>query len=534
MAEFQRLGIRKFPKIAKRQTSDTRYWKKLSFPIIVKEYGAVSHVDFCRTKPHDFVATSSSRIQIYSSSTHQVNKSFSKIKDKVYCGSFRNDGKLMIAGGENGSVKLFDVNTRAVLREFKETHRVTKFLLDNLHAMSGSDDKCVMCWDIATGQNLTTFKEHEDYVRCGVASQTSKDIFITGAYDHCLKVWDMRSQGSVLSMDHGSPVECVQIFPTGGICISAGSNIIKVWDILGGGRLLAGFSNHQKTITSICFDGEHRRLLSGSLDRHVKIYDIQDYTVVHSMDYPSPILSLAVSPDDTHVVTGMSNGFLSIKYRLKQDEQDEVPTVKKLTAGTYHYFVRGKNSQPQQDDFVVSAARKHKLKEHDQLLKKFEYSKALDSVLTKSPYGRAPLLASVLQELIRRKGLWRALAGRDEEGLVPILEFLIRYINNPRYTALITDVANAVLDIYGSVFGQSEKVDRLFTKLRNKIGVEIHLQQKAFELLVGKNKQVKLTNCTWKSHPTEAQVQAKDRASETVKEQRTFALRTVQATDDGD
>lgn len=29
--------------------------------------------------------------------------------------------------------------------------------------------------------------------------------------------------------------------------------------------------------------------------RHVKIYDIQDYTVVHSMDYPSPILSLGVS-----------------------------------------------------------------------------------------------------------------------------------------------------------------------------------------------------------------------------------------------
>ena len=48
------------------------------------------------------------QIQIYSSSTHQVNKSFSKIKDKVYCGSFRNDGKLMIAGGENGSVKVFN------------------------------------------------------------------------------------------------------------------------------------------------------------------------------------------------------------------------------------------------------------------------------------------------------------------------------------------------------------------------------------------------------------------------------------------
>lgn len=486
MAEFQRLGIRKFPKITKRETSDSRYWKKLSSPIIVKEYGAINHVEFSRSKPHDFVATSSSRIQIYSSSTHQVKKSFSKFKNKVYCGSFRNDGKLVIAGGEDGSVQLFDVNTRAALREFKQhtgTVQVTKFLLDNLHAMSGSDDNSVMCWDIATGQSLATFKEHQDYVRCGVASQTNKDIFITGAYDHWLKVWDIRRQDSVLSMDHGFPVECVQMFPTDGICISAGSNITKVWDILGGGRLLAGFSNHQKTITSICFDGEHQHLLSGSLDRHVKIYDIQDYTVVGSMHYPSPILSLAVSPDNTHVVTGMSNGFLSIKYRLKQGPEDQVPTARKLTAGTYRYFVRGKNFQPQEEDFLVSAPRKRKLKEHDQLLKRFEYSKALDSVLRRPSYGRAPLLASLLQELIRRNGLKRALAGKDEEGLVPILEFLIKYVSNPRYTVLLTDVTNAVLDIYGPVFGQSEKVDQLFTKLRNKIGVEIEFQQKGLELL---------------------------------------------------
>jgi len=484
--EFHRLEIRKFPKIAKRETADTRYWKKLSFPIIVKEYGAVTHVDFCRTKPHDFVATSSSRIQIYSSSTHQVNKSFTRFKDKVYSGSFRHDGKLLIAGGENGTVQLFDVNTRSVLREFKEhagSVQVTKFLLDDLHAVSGSDDKSVRCWDIATGQHIAVFNEHQDYVRCGVTSQTSKDIFITGSYDHWLKVWDLRSQGSILSMDHGAPVECVQIFPTGGICISAGSNIIKVWDILGGGRLLAGFSNHQKTITSICFDGEHRRLLSGSLDRHVKIYDIQDYTVVHSMDYPSPILSLGVSPDDTHLVAGMSNGFLSIKYRLKQDAEEQTPTRRKLTAGTYRYFVRGRNFQPQEDDFIVSAPRRHQMTEHDKLLRKFDYSKALDSVLRKPPRGRAPLLYSLFQELIRRKGLRQALAGRDEESLVPILYFLIRSINNPRYTVLLTDVANTVLDIYGPVFGQSEKVDQLFTKLRNKIESEINFQQKGFELL---------------------------------------------------
>ena len=55
-----------------------------------------------------------------------------------------------------------------------------------------------------------------------------------------------------------------------------------------------------------------------------------------------------IQPDDTHVVAGMSNGFLSVKYRLKKDAEDQVPTSRKLTAGTYHYFVRGKNFRPQE------------------------------------------------------------------------------------------------------------------------------------------------------------------------------------------
>lgn len=56
------------------------------------------------------------------------------------------------------------------------------------------------------------------------------------------------------------------------LCIATGSNVVKVWDVLAGGRLLASFSNHQKTITSLCFDGSYRRLLSAGLDRHVMSY----------------------------------------------------------------------------------------------------------------------------------------------------------------------------------------------------------------------------------------------------------------------
>ena len=45
--------------------------------------------------------------------------------------------------------------------------------------------------------------------------------------------------------------------------------MVKVWDVLAGGRLVTAFSNHHKTVTSLCFASDYKRLLSGGLDRYV-------------------------------------------------------------------------------------------------------------------------------------------------------------------------------------------------------------------------------------------------------------------------
>lgn len=105
----------------------------------------------------------------------------------------------------------------------------------------------------------------------------------------------MRTRDEVMSMNHEAAVEFVLVFPGGNIAISAGGNYFKVWDLLSGGRELQTVSNHQKVITSLALNGEGTRLLSAGLDHHVKIYDVKDYSVVASMTYTAPILSLGIS-----------------------------------------------------------------------------------------------------------------------------------------------------------------------------------------------------------------------------------------------
>ncbi len=96
---------------------------------------------------------------------------------------------------------------------------------------------------------------------------SSTDLLVSASYDHTVQLWDLRTSSVVQEMDHGAPVEAVVMFPSGGTCVSAGGNYVKVWDLLSGGRLLLAFSNHQKTITSLCFDGSAQRLLTGGLDK---------------------------------------------------------------------------------------------------------------------------------------------------------------------------------------------------------------------------------------------------------------------------
>ena len=99
-----------------------------------------------------------------------------------------------------------------------------------------------------------------------------------------------------MCMQHEAPIECVLSLPTGSAVLSGGSESqLKIWDIIAGGKLRHKLYNHQKAVTCLSLNGDGTRLLSGSLDHHVKVYAMDDWSVVHSIKYNAPVLSVAIS-----------------------------------------------------------------------------------------------------------------------------------------------------------------------------------------------------------------------------------------------
>eukprot|EP00041_Stephanoeca_diplocostata_P010066 m.159431 g.159431 ORF g.159431 m.159431 type:complete len:510 (+) comp18006_c0_seq1:244-1773(+) len=493
--DYHPVQVRRFPRLSERATAETRRWAKLKYPVIVKEFSAINAISFSPVRPYDFAAATSLKVQLYSSVDNKLKRSITRFKDVAYGCSFRNDGKLMVAGCETRNIQVFDMGSRAILRTFDghtRAVRSTQFTSDGLNILSGSDDSTVRLWDLAAStEEIRTFEGHSDYVRACHACPSASHLFVSGSYDHTAKLWDARTGRAVVTVDHGAPIESVLMFPAGGSFITAGGNYIKIWDAIGRTRALHTFSNHQKTITCLTFDSTHDRLLSGSLDRQVKVYDVKDYGVIHSMKYSAPVLSMALSPTDSHLVVGMVNGMLSIRHRgsvtaksasgFRSVDGTTRPGAKRPPrAGTYRFFVRGHDHKATAIDFKVEVQRKQRLKNYDKLLKKFKYHDALDAVLKND--DKPVIITSFLQELIYRSALKRALAGRDEQSLKPLLQFVTKHITNPRFSSLLIDVCAVILDLYGSIMGQSQEVDECFVKLQRKLQAELKFQQTLLEL----------------------------------------------------
>jgi U3 small nucleolar RNA-associated protein 15 len=157
-----------------------------------------------------------------------VHKNLNKFKESAYGGSFRRDGRLLCAGGDEAVIKLFDVNTRSPLRIFSghnnSVHRAF-FTLDGIHIVSFSDDKTTALWDISNEKKVIAYEEHNDYIRAGSISPVSPNVYISGGYDKIVNMYDTRTSEKILSINHDAPVESVLFLPSGGVFLSAGKVI---------------------------------------------------------------------------------------------------------------------------------------------------------------------------------------------------------------------------------------------------------------------------------------------------------------------
>merc|ERR1711973_725614 len=255
-------------------------------------------------------------------------------------------------------------------------------------------------------------------------------------------------------------------------------------DLVGGGKLLTTLSHHHKTVTCSTVSKDGRCLVTGGLDRQIVWTDISTLSKVTSKHCPASVMSVGVGDQDNYLVVGMLEGQVQIHKRKEEKVEDGmIVNSRRYKKARNHKYLQFTQYTPAQTDTVVSDIKKDIELRHDYLLRKFEYSKALDAVLKPFVARKKPEYTySLLMELVRREGLTRAIAGRDEKQLCLLLQFLNRYISDNRFSRLCIHVCNIVIDLYLPHHGMTSRVDNLLKEMMSRLDKEVNYLETLMEL----------------------------------------------------
>lgn len=448
--------------------------------------GAATSIDFCPATPHDYCVSAGTRVHVFNGATSAAKRQFTRFKDKAYSGTFRQDGRLIAAGGEDTVVQVFDAGSRTLLRQFKG-HKapvhVARFAADNLHVLTGGDDGLVLMWDVTSAQQVSTFRGHADYVRSAASSPASADVWATGGYDHLCKLWDTRQLRCLASVDHGAPIESVAFFPSGSLLVTAGGTDICIWSMLGSGQLVQRVVAHQKTATSVlvaALAGAEPHVLSAGLDGHIKVIDSETFRPFSVHKHPAPILSLAASPAGDVVAAGMADGTLSVHRWKPQATAAAEPTrlrwQPQRTAGARAQYAAPKRAVigAQEVDAAIAAQPKMSVSRHEELLLKFRFTEALEAALCTQ---RWEVVDRVVQALALHGALEATLAAASPELVADVLQHVRRQLSTPGAAQHALGLASVLFNSCPRALAGEEVILARLQQLRSAVTEELRTQE---------------------------------------------------------
>ncbi|NQU60841.1 MAG: hypothetical protein HQ512_06895 [Rhodospirillales bacterium] len=228
------------------------------------------------------------------------------------------DGSQVLTGSFDFTARLWDFGEQTeigVLDAHAGPVTNVAFLPGGARAMTTSDDKTAILWDLKTMKPLKHFKGHSHKVM-GLDIAPLGNLAATGSWDKTVRLWDLTAGKEALLIKHSSPLNAVA-FGLGGIVVAGGGHDgkIPVWNAKTG-RKIGTLEGHERGVTGLSISPDGRRLLSASIDKTLKLWDLEKMTELpFDGKHEGQIFAAAFSPDGKTVLSAGRYGFL-IQWNL--------------------------------------------------------------------------------------------------------------------------------------------------------------------------------------------------------------------------
>lgn len=190
------------------------------------------------------------------------------------------------------------------------------FAPDSTMIACGTGQKLIQIWSICTGAMLQTLKGHRWIVSCLAFSSDGR--LASGSMDHTIKIWQLPLGVAERTLrSHHSYINAV-IYSRGCNLIASSSQdkTVKLWSV-NQGTLLHTFE-HSSWVYTVAFSPNSDYLVSGSRDHAIRIWDIQNGNLMTVLEgHKADVISTAIDISTNVLASGSDDTTLRMWSLVK-------------------------------------------------------------------------------------------------------------------------------------------------------------------------------------------------------------------------
>jgi WD40 repeat protein/DNA-binding SARP family transcriptional activator len=220
-------------------------------------------------------------IRLWQTATGQLYRTMQSETTELLCVAFHPDGKTVAVNDRDHVIRLWEINSGRIsctLLGHTNTIHALAFSPDGQSLVSGGWDKTIRFWDVPSGAALYTMQGYQNTIESiaiGTGAPTGCQYLANGNTDHLIHLWDTE-QGRQLQTLHGhtGPVRAVAFHPHGNRLVSGSADrTLRLWQIdQTKSVLIQTIYGHSAEITAVAFSPDGSFFVSAGMDRIIRIW----------------------------------------------------------------------------------------------------------------------------------------------------------------------------------------------------------------------------------------------------------------------
>jgi len=233
----------------------------------------------------------------------------------VRCAAIEPNNEWFVTGSNDRTIKIWDLATGTVKLTYTgHVSAVRDLCISDRHPylFSAGEDKSVRCWDLEQNRVVRHYHGHLSAVNC-VKMHPKLDILFTAGRDCAVRCWDMRTRQNILMLPGhaGSVADMAVQSIDPQVITSSHDATVRLWDLVAG-KALATLTHHKKSVRSIALHPTQFMFASGSAD-NIKQWRLPQGQFIQNLggrDHHNTIINSMVISSDNVMVSGGDDGTL--------------------------------------------------------------------------------------------------------------------------------------------------------------------------------------------------------------------------------